>query len=134
MHRTILTIIHRTLCRNSLQVALFYPRPYTYFSRGKLGYLVARIAAASTLTAHTNAIEANLLDPVAPAPSSSFIFPISSSPLALAFISVSVYFSVLYMSTATDFVTPRMKINKKTLFFIEFQAFNFDVYEDKDEN
>lgn len=112
-------IIHRTLCRNSLRVALFHPRPYTYFSRGKLGYLVARITAASTLTAHTNAIEANLLEILLHL-HLLLLLSSRSRRRPWLFISVSVYFSVLYVFTATDFVTPRMKI-RKLYFLLNFE-------------
>lgn len=53
------------------------------FSQGKLGYLVARIAAASAPFAHTNAVKTDLLDPVAPAPFSSFVRGFVISPSIL---------------------------------------------------
>lgn len=72
-------------------------RPCTYFSRGKLGYLVARIAAASTLTAHTNAVEANLLEILLHLHLPLLLSSRSRrrSWVSLAPISISVYFSIL---------------------------------------
>lgn len=98
----------------------FLPSP-VHFSRGKLGYLVARIAAASTLTAHTNALEVNLLEILLHL-HLPFLFSSRSrrrswlsllSPFPLPFT-----FPFFVLLSCRLGVTSGMKINKRTLFLI----------------
>lgn len=92
----ILVIMYRTLRRNNPPVVLFHPRQGTYFSRSKLGYLVARIAAASTPFAHTNVVGGRATGEIlcSICTLSSFILARSCSHFVLPF---SIYFSIHFL-------------------------------------
>lgn len=120
--------------------ALFYPlRPTvatfpflparSYFSRGKLGYLVARIAAVSTPSAHTNGGRNGTTgDPVAPGPFSSFPGFLSPDLVIPTVRCPRSHFHLLFclsrfcVNLVEQCLASGMKADKKARFLISFRS------------